>query len=221
MRTTRERARGLVDERESFRGKPLQDCIAALGDENPIRRRAAAASLFERGPAAKNVVPELIRLLDRPGGPQEVGALNALRKIGPDAAVAVPAIVRNYVALGGNAPYHADTLAAIGPAATEAVPHLEEYATDRNGRYLADAFYALFCIRGHASDVQNMVRLLARTDLRRPHQKSYVIGFLRRLGVKAQPAEDVIRILLTAGDLPENADRLALRGILRRLEAGD
>ena len=94
------------------------------------------------------------------------------------------------------------------------MPHLETYAADRTGRYLADAWYALFCIRGQASDLEHMVRLLARTDLNRPHQKEYVIRFLRRLGPRAGPAETVVRELLSAADLPDDVDRPASEPVM-------
>ena len=78
----------LKDEAKPFRGKPVQECIASLADEEASVRRAAAWALFEMGPKAAPAVPALADLL----GDAEVRmpAIRALEAIGPASLPALP-----------------------------------------------------------------------------------------------------------------------------------
>ena len=78
----------LKDEAKPFRGKPVQECIAGLADEEASVRRAAAWALFEMGPKAAPAVPALADLL----GDAEVRmpAIRALEAIGPASRPALP-----------------------------------------------------------------------------------------------------------------------------------
>ena len=104
-------------------------------------------------------------------------------------------------------------MAAIGPAASKAIPALTRSATP-DSWYLADAHYALFCIRGRSSDLKRMVDLLERTDLARPKQQEYVIEFLNALGVQGAAVADQVRALLKK-DVP---GKQGLRVYLRQVE---
>jgi hypothetical protein len=80
----------LKDEAAALRDKSVEQCTAALGDPDPSKRRAAAAALFELGPAAAPALPALVEALDDPE--VRFPALHALQAIGPDAHPAAPRV---------------------------------------------------------------------------------------------------------------------------------
>ena len=82
--------RGLKDEGKLFRGKPVEECMQGLRDDDHGVRRAAAWALCERGPAAAPAT----RLLAAQLKDEEVRmpALRALEAIGAEAYPAVPEI---------------------------------------------------------------------------------------------------------------------------------
>lgn len=103
---------------------PLDELIAALESDDINAWNRGIDFLGRRGAAAKPAVPALIRILDQQSQGRRESALHALKGIGPAAAEAVPVLLR------GLARWHdhsagrwsaAETLAAIGPAATPAL----------------------------------------------------------------------------------------------------
>lgn len=109
--------------------------VRALADNNSLVRWNAASVLGRIGPAAKDAVPALVRVLKDPHTVVTVGAKKghkvrelaawALGKIGPEAKDAVPSLVQ---ALGDdNSEVRkavVGTLGAIGPAAKDTIPDL-------------------------------------------------------------------------------------------------
>jgi hypothetical protein len=103
----------------------VPDLTAALTDDSPVVRSAAAQSLAEIGPMAAAAIPSLAKALSDSNPHVRDLAAIALRTMGPKAAVAVPELTQalndpvNYV----RAPA-AEALGAIGPGAGSAVPSL-------------------------------------------------------------------------------------------------
>jgi len=130
----------LKDEAKPFRGKPVQECIAGLADEEASVRRAAAWALFEMGPKAAPAVPALADLLD--DAEVRMPALRALEAIGYESSPALPELTSllkhpdGFVRLGT-----VYALGAIGapsvPALTEAVQDEYAPAAEVAGRALA------------------------------------------------------------------------------------
>jgi HEAT repeat protein len=182
---------------------------------------AAGEQLANFGAYAKPALPEAIALLERePNHPEVaywVAGLRVIAGAGAEGKDALPKVLERYERAKGQAFREAATLAAMGPAAAEAIPVIEKYATPDN-RYLADVYYALFCIRGQTHDLEQMVELLTRTDLvggRR--QKRHVVRFLNALGVKAASAADLVRELLKK-DAPHKD---GLRAYLQKVEKAE
>jgi hypothetical protein len=106
----------------------------ALTDSEPRVRGLAALALKSMGPAAAPVVPQLITALNDPNLPVRLAAAGALGAIGPKASAAVPALTAKLVDKNeGRLMFRTSmlALAAMGPAAHEAIPVLREIA--RNG----------------------------------------------------------------------------------------
>lgn len=138
-----------------------------------------------------------------------------ITRVGPAAAPTAPALIRYYDGKRGQAPYVAAALAALGPAASAAVPVIEKHLRP-DSKYLADAYYTLYCIRGDEADLGRMLRLLERDDLNRPTQRSYVITFLNCLGVQAGSVTGTARELIESGRLTE-AEVRGLRSFLGKV----
>ena len=189
----------------------------ALKDEFGPVVLVAGQQLARFGEFAKAALPEAIELLEHPKWEYWVAGLKIIAVMGAEAKAAVPKIVERYETKQGQDPYEAVTLAALGPSATEAIPALERYATPSSS-YLADAYYALFCIRGQTADLEKMVKLLTRTDLTRNRQKHYVVGYLNALGVTAAPVADEIRAMLKSKDIK---NREGLEAFLEKVDAGE
>ena len=195
----------------------LEPLRSALKDEFGPVVMAAGRQLVRFGTYAAPALPEAIELLAHPEWEYWLAGLRIIASMGPRAGSAVPKIVNRYEAAKGQAPYEAVALAALGSAAVEAVPVLEKYATP-DSRYLADAYYALFCIRHNSADLQEMVKLLRRTDLNRPRQKHYVVMYLNALGVEAAAVADLARACLQEDAVSTSADRAGLRAYLEKVE---
>jgi HEAT repeat protein len=75
--------------------------IDALESNSSMVRRRAASTLGEIGPAAKDAVPALVRLIKKYGAPKGAGAeaVQTLGNIGPAAAEAIPTLHAAYDAL--------------------------------------------------------------------------------------------------------------------------
>jgi HEAT repeat protein len=112
----------------------------------PVRnpgRTPAAIALGEMGSAAKDAVPDLVKLLDEPpgkAGPIRFHAARALGQIGPDAKEAVPALVKllQDSKAGPGRRLVAEALGGIGPAAKDAVAALKEARQEPALREAAD-----------------------------------------------------------------------------------
>ena len=115
---------GLKDEAAAFRGKSVEDCIAASASEGSGVRRAAAMALYERGPQAAVAVEALAGLLG--DADTRIPALRALEAIGAEAAPAIPRVA---ALLSHPDPFirMAATLAlgAMGPAGIEPLRAVE------------------------------------------------------------------------------------------------
>ena len=81
---------GLLDEAAPLREQTIEQCIDHLRSPDAKTRRAAAWSLFERGPAALPATDTLAELLNDPQ--MRIVCLRAIEAIGPDAYPAIPRV---------------------------------------------------------------------------------------------------------------------------------
>ena len=216
----------------SAAGPPAGEALCrALDDEFPSVVRTAATALGSLGEGAFSALPVALELLDYPevdypDWQYPFAALTVITAIGPRAAAAVPKLVARYEKEGGRG-VEPVTLAAIGPAAAEAVPVLEKYAAEVSlGYFRPSAYYALFCIRGDSSDLEQMVNLLRRSppaaglDLRNDLlQRAEIVRFLNALGVKAAAVEGLVRELMESEDLADHEE--GLQSFLEKVEKGE
>ena len=78
-----------------FEEKSTPELTQALDDaSNPAAQAEAAYFLSQRGAAAKDAIPSLMRGLESPDRGVRQNAALALGKIGPEAAAAVPALMK-------------------------------------------------------------------------------------------------------------------------------
>ena len=144
----------------------------ALQDDCPAVTYAAAQMLSGLGPIARGALPEMIGLLDHSDGYRRAAAFTFVASLGPQAVAAVPRLVEIVDGAKGKGTAELRCLAAIGPAAAEAIPILEKWARanptnpDRGWIY-----YTLFCIRGETADLKNLVGMMADNDLPEPTQR--------------------------------------------------
>ena len=105
----------------------------ALIDEDHIPALASADALIRMGPSAKPALPQAIRLLGRSyrlfTWQAPVKVTRMIAAIGPQAAAAVPKLVKIVEKEKGQAPGKIMALAAIGPSAMRSIPVLEKYAS--------------------------------------------------------------------------------------------
>ena len=138
--------------------------------------------------------------------------------LGPDAAQAVPKLIEMHETKPWDAG-QMNALAAIGPAASAAVPALEEYARKEDpGPDQAASYYALFCIRGEVGDLRAMVRLLKDTQVN-AQTKDQVVKFLNQLGARAEPVADEVRQMVKSGEFPDR--EAALQSFLEKVKKGE
>jgi HEAT repeat protein len=174
------------------------------------------------GPAARDAVPELTRLLRGPAIPGErEQCLEALTAIGQDAKAAVPEIIR---IVGDESLFPSSlqwaayrAIEAIGPAAEEAVPTILA-ALRKNpslGWAAASAFRAMGAAAAEAVDDLVMVlRRADRTYADRPGPRQLACEALGRIGL---PAARVVPALVVATHDRESAVRHAAREALQRI----
>jgi len=185
----------------------------AVQDEYAPGAEDAARALIRLGRAALPALPTLIKLLDGPTWESQSRALLAIKGIGPEAAPAVPHIIRNWQA--GDMSKHVDwwieTFAAIGQGAVEAVPVLENFreqygAQGAHPLYDADArvLWALYQIRRSPEDLSALVNLVGTEP-----KPNVALGLLENLGTRARDAAPQIQELIAQGDLsPDVKGRL-------------
>ena len=192
----------------------------ALGDSHEDVRWIAAYGLARCGEAAGPILPDVMKMAKQPKGDQRSIGLRLLSGMGPAAADAVPLLVKSYDDAKGEDRPVTFALAAIGPAASEAVAVLEKYRTPQNA-YLADTCYALFSIRGDPSDLKTMVDLLGNTSCPRGAQEwEDAITLLSALGSKAAPVASLVRDRLKLLDSKPNLKRQLESVLSQRIEAG-
>ena len=157
-------------------------------------------------------------------GTHKAFGLQVLSGMGPGAVSAVPALVKAYEESEGKENLIARTLAAIGPAASEAVPVLEKYRTPEN-RFLADACYALYCIRGGESELVTLGELVG--DDTRPRGYAGRSGewqdaarFLSALGGEAASVVPLVRERLPLLDSEPSLRRYIEQVFFKRVEEG-
>ena len=192
----------------------------ALRDRDESVVRLAALGLFLCGEAAAPALPDAMALL----GTHKAFGLQVLSGMGPGAVSAVPALVKAYEESEGKENLIARTLAAIGPAASEAVPVLEKYRTPGN-RFLADACYALYCIRGGESELVTLGELVG--DDTRPRGYAGRSGewqdaarFLSALGGEAASVVPLVRERLPLLDSEPSLRRYIEQVFFKRVEEG-
>ena len=202
----------------------------ALSDaELPVRDRAAIA-LTDRGSIAKDTAPALIKALqstDTHGpGPNSSGkyenifkrydfaehCMNAIGKIGPDAADAVPILTEflthERIPLRKPALY---ALAGIGPAASPAVPKIIDALRLRQPEIRLVAAYALGQIGPAARDaVPGLIGLLDDTE---PEVRYNGVVALGKIGPDASQALPVLT-QIAKGDANSEVRNAAREAIL-------
>jgi HEAT repeat protein len=122
------------------------DCLIRLLDEENLRGKAATV-LGRLGPAVKPVLPELVRRFEKADTQAKNNIRNIFSALGPDAAEAVPALVRAIRPAEAEVWITYRALGEIGPAARPAVPALLKVIRDPEARDRAQAFFALASIR--------------------------------------------------------------------------
>ena len=167
----------------------------ALRDSTPGIVEAAAHGLFCCGGAAAPALPDAMEMIGRKDGQGRAAGLQVLSGMGPAAAAAGPHLIELYAAAKGEARDIALTLAAIGPAASDAVAALQQYRTPENP-FLVDTCYALFCIRGGEAELQTMAKIIGDTDVPRGNESGQwrdAVRYLVALGAKASPVVPLVR----------------------------
>ena len=110
---------------ERANDEKIKRCMSDLKSDSWLVRFNAISALGEIGPATKDVVPALIKVLGNGEMMDCWRAAEALGNIGPAAKDAVPALIK---VLGDGDGYirekAAEALGDIGPAAKDAVPAL-------------------------------------------------------------------------------------------------
>ena len=190
--------RGYSPDDASPHGKVVAPALRrVLGDDSKSILMAAGFGLFCCGADAAPALPEAMALLQNDDGTAREAGMRVLCGIGPGAAAAVPRLVELYVAATGSEPIVARTLAAIGPAAADALAALEKYANPEN-RYLADTYYALSCIRGDAADFEKLARMLEEKQSPQAEaERTNAARFLNALGAAAASVAPLVRDKLT------------------------
>ena len=173
----------------------------SLGDDFVPSRELAANALIRCAPAAAPAVPAAIKTLKQPNYQYWDIALRTLAAIGPDAAPATATLAACYEARTAGwlqtPRSEALAMAAIGPAAHEAVPTLERFALDPNHKHGEYALYALYCIRGDPADLEELVNMMASDE----SKCGTIAGFLNALGAEAgSVAPRVQQLLMSVED---------------------
>ena len=181
----------------------------------------AGYGLSRCGEAAAPVLNDAMKMADvKVKSDKRAAALRVLSGMGPAAAAAVPLLIESFAATQGEDRPVTWALAAIGPAASDAVAILEQYRTSENP-YLADTCYALFCIRGDMSGLKTMAGLLG--DKSRPRGSSEwedVVTFLNALGAKAAPVAPLVRNRLALLDTHPSLRRTIESAFFKRVQEG-
>lgn len=181
--------------------------IALLRHHSPTVRKAAAWSLFKlRGVTvdANQAIPALITVLNDPDHSVRGFALLALKEMGPDASNAVPAITTFLSSITAPGSTNADVtlamtaasaLGKIGPAATGALPVLENALHHTNPNLRGQAATAIWRISGNTtSTLPILLREMPGTS---GHSKWDWIVALGEMGPRATSAIPQLKLELT------------------------
>jgi len=180
----------------------------AFHDESLPVIVAAAYGLYLCGEAAQPLLNEAVAVFDdkqrvkRDSGTGREAALRIMAGARPRSA-AHPHLMQQLIKTCDDSKGRdflvVLTLAAMGPAAAEAIPVLEEHATPENSE-LATTHYALYCLRGDPKDLDAIAEILF--DEERPNaDRRAAARFLIALGDKAAPIADHVREHLPAMDV--------------------
>ena len=158
--------------------------LAALGDENPMVRGAAAEALCEIDPDSLAGVATLIELLERPEQTIRARAAVSLGRLGPRAGAAAGALA---VALGDTDRVAAAAAFALGKIqATSAVPRLIEALGHKDRLVRRGAAESLGRLgRAATGAVDALIGLLEDEDWHVPHLAATALG---RIGPEARAA---------------------------------
>lgn len=119
----------LTADEPKFRDQPLSSWIAKLNDKRDDVKLQAVEVIFQMPPEMiRPAVPALIGALDSKNPQLKNYVCYALQKVGPDAAPAVPHLIKGIEAWKPGDEFRVDylimTLGTIGPKAKEAIPLL-------------------------------------------------------------------------------------------------
>jgi HEAT repeat protein len=178
-------------------GKPLQYWIDALKDEEALVREEGILVLTDLGPAAKDALPELTKLLKDPNLPVRVKAATALFRIDRQQGKnAVPALCDGVKQGNSTERIQAiQLLGQIGPDAKDACTTLLETLNETDGNLRNTASFALNQI-GEAA-VPPLKDALKHKEAAMRQVAAETLG---RMGPKAKDASDALKDRLKDDD---------------------
>ena len=172
----------------------------AISDPSVPLTLAGAYGLFFCGEASAPLLDEAVAIfidkqrVRRDSGTGREAALRIMAGAGPRSAAnasVMEKLIKTCDESKGRDMLVALTLAAMGPAAAEAIPVLEKHATPGNSE-LAASHYALFSLRGDVKDLQAIAEIMFDKD--HPYaDRRAAARFLIALGGKAAPVADYVR----------------------------
>ena len=175
---------------------------AALEDPYPDVSERVAEILGVVGPLVQPAMPAIRRALNNPSPAVRRSTTGLITGVGVHATPIAPKLVKLHAENPGNAAL-INALAAIGPAAADALPALQKYAARPNpdNRH-ADSYYAIFRIRGAPADLENMIVLLKDPQVR-ADTKNHMVERLNELGTQAAPIAAELYELTSAGEFTD------------------
>ncbi|HCN07833.1 MAG TPA: hypothetical protein DIT01_07850 [Lentisphaeria bacterium] len=177
----------------------VEPLAIALEDTHPDITRRVAEMLGVMGPLAKPAMPAVARALDNSAPSVRQAMLALIKRLGEHAAP-VAAKLSELHAENPDKMEIINALAAIGPAATDALPALREYAARTNPNIShTDSYCAIFCITGDAEDLQPMITLLKNPNVG-ADTKNHLVKRLEELGIRTAPIADELRELTKDGE---------------------
>lgn len=193
------------DSGTSYAGKSADEWIQVLEtrleketDEDKEACRRAAAALAQIGAAAKDAVPLLAKAIQSPSLEVRHFAVDALGRIGPDAADSIPAIITevdiakdhiNYAALTRFRRYSAKALGRIGGTDSEAIRVLEAALENEDALYRVEAALALWRMTQHEKAVPTLESIIQKDGAEGPFE---AIMALAEIGLEATAAVDTL-----------------------------
>ena len=180
----------------------IEPLAMALEDTHPDITGRVAEMLGVMGPLAKPAMAAIGRALDNPEPSVRRSMMALIKRLGAHAAPVAPKLSELH-AENPDKMEIINALAAIGPAATDALPALREYAARANPNIShTDSYCAIFCITGEAEDLQPMITLLKNPNVGAA-TKNHLVDRLRELGRRTAPIADELRELTRAGEFTD------------------